>query len=117
MSLIRRPDLTVRWTIAAIVTLIVLSLLGEVVARAIGTPPSEPAVTREPLASQVLLCPEPGAGGEQRLQALQRQRPAQGIHRQAPHGAPGGLHRRLEQEIHRIEHNRLVAGLQQHGRR
>lgn len=64
MSLIRRPDLTVRWTIVAIVALIAVALLGEVVARVIGTAPSEPAVTREPLASQVLLCPEPGAGGD-----------------------------------------------------
>lgn len=64
MSLVRRPDLTVRWTLAAIALVVVVSLVGELAQRWIGTPAEEPAVTREPIASQVLLCPEPGAGGD-----------------------------------------------------
>ncbi|MBM3668417.1 MAG: hypothetical protein FJW97_00170 [Actinobacteria bacterium] len=64
MSLVRRPDLTLRWTLIAIVAVLVVSLLGEIAHRWIGEPVAEPAVTREPIASQVLLCPEPGAGGD-----------------------------------------------------
>ena len=53
------------------------------------------------------------AGCEQRLQLLQGQRTTEGIHRQPPHLAPGGLHRRLEQEIHRVEDDGLITGTQQ----
>lgn len=55
-------NLSARAVLFAGIPLIVLALVGLLLDR--GDQPSEPAVTLEPIQSAVLLCPEPGTGGD-----------------------------------------------------